>query len=203
MCCKLSTLHLSRDALRIISEKYRYITYHTLIGYFMYNRKKKFVTPSSDERFTFRSWRIRADAKPVSNASALTPATQGLEQAAVQAIPGCSRGRRARWRKKQTKRSASSREKGREARRALVFPFLQPYDKYIYVGGFHPIYYICHSFLNRPISRNAGSRSHGRLFSPLATAVPASHFNPENSSALLPSSTRVELRLLTLGAVGS
>ena len=37
-------------------------------------------------------------------------------------------GWRARWRKKQTKTSATSREKGREARRALGFPLLQRYD---------------------------------------------------------------------------
>ena len=58
---------------------------------------------------------------------ATTPAARA-QQAAVQALPGCRRGRRARWRKKHTKRSAPSREKGREARRAIGYPLLQRHD---------------------------------------------------------------------------
>ena len=59
---------------------------------------------------------------------ATTPAARALEQAAVQILFGCRRGRWARWRKKHTTRSASSREKGREARRALGFPLLHRHD---------------------------------------------------------------------------
>ena len=46
----------------------------------------------------------------------------------MQALLTCRRGRRARWWKKQTKRSATSRENGRDARRALGFPLLQRHD---------------------------------------------------------------------------
>ena len=42
--------------------------------------------------------------------------------------PECRGGRRAWWRKKQMKRSAANREKGREARRALGFPLLERHD---------------------------------------------------------------------------
>ena len=57
----------------------------------------------------------------------------------MQALPGCRQGRRARWRKKQTKRSASSREKDPEGRRAIGFPLLQWHD-----SGF-ATYYILRS----------------------------------------------------------
>ena len=44
-----------------------------------------------------------ADVWTVWHTSATTPAARALQQVAVQALPGCRRGRRARWRKKQTK----------------------------------------------------------------------------------------------------
>ena len=104
--------------------------------------KRTFSTPpSSDERFIFRSGSIRADVPTFtggSHTSATTPAARAVEQAAVQALPGCGRGKRARWRKKQTERSASSREKGREAQRALVFPLLRRHDFAFHTGTSTP-----------------------------------------------------------------
>ena len=113
MCCKLSTLHLSitgRSAINQWTIDTSHIIRSTrIIDCRMYNRS--FSTPPSDERSIFRSWRIRTHVLPASHNSATTPAARALEQAAVQALPGYCRSRRARWRKKQTKRFASSREK--------------------------------------------------------------------------------------------
>ena len=47
------------------------------------------------------------DILTVWHADVLTPAARALEQAAVQALPWCRRSKRARWRKKQTRRSTS------------------------------------------------------------------------------------------------
>ena len=122
------------DAAHIIPLSVIVCTNHTVIGHRV--QPKLFTITPSDKRFIFKRGCIRADVWPVSHTSAMTPAARALEQAAVRTIPGCRRGRRARWRKKQTKRSTSSQEKSREARRALGFPLLQRHDSgfatYIY-----------------------------------------------------------------------
>ena len=116
-----------------------YSTYDIVISHRI--QSKPFSTPPSDERFMFKIVRIRADVLPILHTSATTPAAPAVEQAAVQALSGCSQGMRARWRKKQTKRSVSSREKDREARRALGFPLLRRHDfglatiVYLYIQG--------------------------------------------------------------------
>ena len=79
----------------------------------MYRRIFFFTSPS-DKRFVFKSGRLRSDVLPVPRASATPPAARALEQAAVQALPGCRQGRRPRWQKKRTKRAASSRERAAE-----------------------------------------------------------------------------------------
>ena len=54
---------------------------------------------------------VSADVWPVSShTSVFTPAARTLEQAGARALHGRCQGRRAQWREKQTKRSASSRE---------------------------------------------------------------------------------------------
>ena len=122
----LSILHLSMDVLQIV---YEWQIQHISCSFRLsYVRSKFFSTPPSDERFMFRSWRIRIGIYPVSHTFATTPAARALGQAAVRAVLSCRWGKRARWRKKQTKRSASSPEKGREVLRGLGLPRLQRHD---------------------------------------------------------------------------
>ena len=120
----------------------RYSTYHTLIGYRMFNRlffphHLRMSVSYSEAGMNVRTFsRFRIPAT--------TPAARA-QQAAVQALPGCRRGRRARWRKKQTKRFASRREKGRKARRVLGFPLRRSHASehrtYIYL-------YICWYYIS-------------------------------------------------------
>ena len=84
-----------------------------------------FSTPPSDERFIFKSGRIRADVEPVSHTSGTTPAARALERAAAQTLPQVPSRRAGTVAEEANERSASSREKGREARTALGFPLLQ------------------------------------------------------------------------------
>ena len=57
--------------------------------------------------------------------------------------------------------------------------------------------------LSLPPSLNSDPGSHSRLFSPLPTTVCALHFIARRFQLFLPSSTRVELCLPTLGALSS
>ena len=108
----------------------RYIAYHTLIGYRMNNRNffphrlQMSVSYSAGAYVpTFSRFRITLRRRRPHEPSSRPPCRR-LPTAAVQALADCRRGRRARWRKKQTKRSTSSREKGREAQRVVGFLLL-------------------------------------------------------------------------------
>ena len=66
-----------------------------------------------------------------------------------------------------------------------------------------PSYFLSSPFFSLPPSRNSDPGPHSRLVSPLPATVRALHFIARRFQLVLPSSTRVELCLPTLGALSS